>query len=119
MIRFENISVDTGTGFALKNLSFLVPSETYAVLMGRTGCGKTTLSPDAYQLVSAIDRIFEKRDPQQLKQASDKISEELAAGKITADEAKLLDALIAKAENKNWDTASKDARQLLADQTDW
>jgi len=84
-----------------------------------SGCGKTTLSPDAYRLVSAIDRIFEKRDPQQLKQASDKISEELAAGKITADEAKLLDALIAKAENKNWDTASKDARQLLADQTDW
>ena len=43
MIRFENISIDTGSGFALKDLSFTVPSETYAVLMGRTGCGKTTL----------------------------------------------------------------------------
>ena len=43
MIRFENISLDTGSGFALKDLSFTVPSGKYAVLMGRTGCGKTTL----------------------------------------------------------------------------
>lgn len=43
MIRFENISVATGTGFALKNLVFTVPTGNYAVLMGRTGCGKTTL----------------------------------------------------------------------------
>ncbi len=43
MIRFENISLDTGTGFSLRDLSFSVPPEKYAVLMGRTGCGKTTL----------------------------------------------------------------------------
>lgn len=84
-----------------------------------SGCGKTILSPDAYQLVNALDRIFEKRDPQQLRQASHKINEERAAGKITADEANLLNALIAKASANNWDTASRDARQLLADQSDW
>lgn len=83
------------------------------------GCGKTMLSPDAYHLVAALDRIFEKRDPLQLGQAADKINEELAAGKITPDEAQLLNALIAKAENNHWDTASRDARRLLADQTDW
>ncbi len=43
MIRFEKISVDTGSGFVMEDVSFTVPSETYAVLMGRTGCGKTTL----------------------------------------------------------------------------
>ncbi len=43
MISFENISIDTESGFALKDLSFTVPSGKYAVLMGRTGCGKTTL----------------------------------------------------------------------------
>ena len=43
MISFEKICVDTGSGFALEDLSFTVPSEKYAVLMGQTGCGKTTL----------------------------------------------------------------------------
>jgi hypothetical protein len=83
------------------------------------GCGKTVISNDAYHLVSALDRIFEKRDPQQLSQASQKIQEELAAGKITAEEASVLNALIDTAKSNNWDTASADARQLLADQTDW
>jgi len=84
-----------------------------------SGCGKTAIGTDAYHLVNALDRIFEKRDPQQLSQASEKIKEELAAGKISADEAELLNALIAKAKADNWDNASHDARQLLADQTDW
>lgn len=83
------------------------------------GCGKTTLGTDAYHLVGALDRIFEKRDPQQLQLASEKVKEELAAGKITATEAELLNGLISKAENDNWDRASKDARQLLSDQTNW
>lgn len=43
MIRFENIAVDTGEGFALKDLSFSTPAEKYTVMMGRTGCGKTTV----------------------------------------------------------------------------
>ncbi|HBJ35900.1 MAG TPA: hypothetical protein DDZ51_14355 [Planctomycetaceae bacterium] len=84
-----------------------------------SGCGKTTLSTDAYHLVGALDRIFEKRDPQQLKLASDKIHEELAAGKITNDEASILNALIAKAHNEDWESACSDARKLLSDQTDW
>lgn len=83
------------------------------------GCTKTTVGAEAYQLVNALDRIFEKRDPDQLRQASEKVNEELAAGKLTADEAKLLNALIAKAQNDDWAGASSDARQLLVDQTDW
>jgi hypothetical protein len=84
-----------------------------------SGCEKTTLSTDAYHLVGALDRIFEKRDPQQLKLASDKINEELAEGKITDDEAKILNSLIAEAQNDNWQEASSEARQLLSEQTDW
>jgi ABC-type uncharacterized transport system auxiliary subunit len=84
-----------------------------------SGCSKTTLSTDAYHLVGALDRIFEKRDPQQLKLASDKINEELAAGKITDDEAKTLNALVAKAQNDDWQSASSEARKLLSDQTEW
>ncbi len=42
MIRLQNISWKAGA-FALDNVSFAVPAATYAVLMGRTGTGKTSL----------------------------------------------------------------------------
>ena len=42
MIRFDNLSWQAGV-FRLENVSFAVPAGSYAVLMGRTGCGKTTL----------------------------------------------------------------------------
>jgi ABC-type sugar transport system ATPase subunit len=42
MIRFENISW-RAPGFALENISFLLPNASYGVLMGRTGSGKTSL----------------------------------------------------------------------------
>ena len=42
MIRVENLTVRVGT-FELRDVSFAVPAGRYAVLMGRTGCGKSTL----------------------------------------------------------------------------
>ncbi|HEX4793939.1 MAG TPA: ATP-binding cassette domain-containing protein [Humisphaera sp.] len=42
MISVENLSVRAG-GFGLSGISFSVPAGSYAVLMGRTGCGKTML----------------------------------------------------------------------------
>lgn len=42
MIRFDQISWHAGT-FRLDGVSFTVPTGSYGVLMGRTGCGKTTL----------------------------------------------------------------------------
>jgi molybdate/tungstate transport system ATP-binding protein len=42
MIRLENISWNA-PGFALSDVSFGVPAGRYAVLMGRTGTGKTSL----------------------------------------------------------------------------
>lgn len=42
MIRIENLHVDQGD-FHLRNVGFEVPTGGYAVLMGRTGCGKTTV----------------------------------------------------------------------------
>ena len=42
MITLEQVSVRQGN-FALENISFEVPEGQYAVLMGRTGEGKTTL----------------------------------------------------------------------------
>jgi ABC-type sugar transport system ATPase subunit len=42
MIRVENLSCEAGA-FRLEAISFAVPAASYAVLMGATGCGKTTL----------------------------------------------------------------------------
>lgn len=42
MIALEHIAIQTGA-FALRAVSFTVPEATYGVLMGPTGCGKTTL----------------------------------------------------------------------------
>ena len=42
MIQLDSIVWRAGA-FRLDNVSFTVPAGKYAVLMGRTGCGKTTL----------------------------------------------------------------------------
>ncbi|MEX0717012.1 MAG: ABC transporter ATP-binding protein [Planctomycetaceae bacterium] len=42
MIRVENLSVRAGS-FELHGVGFEIPTGQYAALMGRTGCGKTTL----------------------------------------------------------------------------
>lgn len=42
MITVEQLSISQGA-FALRDVSFVVPTGRYAVLMGRTGTGKTTI----------------------------------------------------------------------------
>jgi ABC-type sugar transport system ATPase subunit len=42
VIRLEGIAWEAGT-FRLENIGVAIPAGRYAVLMGRTGCGKTTL----------------------------------------------------------------------------
>ena len=42
MIQVNRLSVRSG-GFAMRDISFDIPSRSYAALMGRTGAGKTTL----------------------------------------------------------------------------
>ncbi|GAA5142993.1 hypothetical protein GCM10023213_29860 [Prosthecobacter algae] len=43
MIQLEHIAWQAPGGFSLKNISLVIPTGTYAVLMGSTGCGKTSL----------------------------------------------------------------------------
>ena len=42
MISVEELTVRAG-GFVLEDISFTVPTGAYGILMGKTGCGKTTL----------------------------------------------------------------------------
>ncbi len=58
MIRFADVSIQLD-GFSLENVSFTVPTGTYAVLMGRTGCGKTTILEAACGLRPVVNgRIY-------------------------------------------------------------
>lgn len=43
MIQLENITWSTDARVILDDVTLTIPSDTYAVLMGSTGCGKTTL----------------------------------------------------------------------------
>ncbi len=43
MIRLDHISWQSPAGFALRDVCLEIPTGTYAVLMGATGCGKTSL----------------------------------------------------------------------------
>ena len=42
MVELANVTIRSGS-FRLSNISFEVPSGQYAVLMGKTGEGKTTI----------------------------------------------------------------------------
>lgn len=42
MIQLEDVAVGVGS-FALQQVNLTIPSGAYGVLMGRTGCGKTTI----------------------------------------------------------------------------
>ena len=42
MIRIEEASIETGN-FLIENVSLYIPQGAYAVLMGKTGSGKTTI----------------------------------------------------------------------------
>jgi ABC-type sugar transport system ATPase subunit len=54
VIRLEDISVRIG-GFALDGVSLQVPTGRYGVLMGRTGCGKTTLLESVIGLKTVVN----------------------------------------------------------------
>ncbi len=71
MIAVENLSVRQGT-FALNGIGFTVPTGAYAVLMGRTGCGKTTLLESLAGLrpIAAGRIVLADRDVTQLPPAA-------------------------------------------------
>jgi molybdate/tungstate transport system ATP-binding protein len=71
LIRVENLSVHAGT-FSLDSISFEVAAGQYAVLMGRTGVGKTTLLESICGLrrVAAGRVWLQDRDVTELKPAA-------------------------------------------------
>ncbi|MGN1381952.1 MAG: betaine/proline/choline family ABC transporter ATP-binding protein, partial [Eubacterium sp.] len=42
MIQFENVSKSYGKNCILKNMNFMIPDGKFVVLIGKSGCGKTT-----------------------------------------------------------------------------
>ena len=70
MIRIDNLTVRTGA-FELRDVSFSVDTGRYAVLMGKTGCGKTTLLEAICGLktVQAGRVLLDERDVTRLRPA--------------------------------------------------
>ncbi len=69
MISVENLSIQVG-GFSLQGISFEIPTGQYGVLMGKTGCGKTTvleslcgLKPQTAGRIRLMDRDVTKLKP--------------------------------------------------------
>lgn len=42
MIQFEHVSKSYGKNHILKNINFTIPDGKFVVLIGKSGCGKTT-----------------------------------------------------------------------------
>jgi ABC-type sugar transport system ATPase subunit len=74
MIQVTNLSIHVG-GFRLQDVSLEVPTGSYCVLMGRTGCGKTTLLEAIAGLKPTVEGkvILDGRDVTQLKPAERQI----------------------------------------------
>ena len=70
LITLDNVHIRAGN-FALTNISFTIPQGAYAILMGKTGCGKTTLLEAICGLnrVSKGSIILADRDVTHLKPA--------------------------------------------------
>jgi ABC-type sugar transport system ATPase subunit len=73
MISLQNISWKApGAAFSLRDISLTIPDNTYAVLMGATGCGKTSLleilcglrQPDSGQII-LDDRDVTRLEPRE------------------------------------------------------
>ena len=54
MIKLERIAWQAPGGFVLHDISLEIPSGVYAVLMGSTGCGKTSLL-DAIRSTTVVE----------------------------------------------------------------
>ena len=70
VIEITKLTISVGQ-FALKDVSFQVPTGQYAVLMGRTGCGKTTIL-EAICGLRSVDGgriVLDGRDVTRLKPA--------------------------------------------------
>ena len=69
MIELKNLSLQNGT-FKLHDLNMLIPEGKYGALMGKTGCGKTTILEAICGLRSEVlsgQIILHDRDCHQLE----------------------------------------------------
>ncbi len=99
--------------FRIRSLAWL------AVPVLVVACGRPEVGPDAYELVTSLDQVFERRDAEQLDKADSLIAVANAEGKITSEEADLLSGLVRQAESGKWQAARDEARKILAAQSDW
>ena len=110
MIQLKNVTVQAGD-FRLDNISLTIPTGEYGILMGKTGCGKTTLMEAICGLrrVPTGSIVLNDQDVTPLKPA------ERGIGFVPQDRAlfstmNVYEHLAFALQIRNWEKAALDAR---------
>jgi len=82
-----------------------------------SGCQEYgTVSVSAYQVATAVYSTCNRQDTQRLPVIRTKIDELHTSGNLTAKESNWLTAMVALADNGDWESAMLDARTMLDEQ---
>lgn len=82
------------------------------MLLFLAGCGApTVVNEDAYQLNKALYAVCNLKQSDRLKVTAELVTQSRREGKISESEFNYLSKIISKAENKNWDSAMRLARE--------
>jgi polyhydroxyalkanoate synthesis regulator phasin len=82
-----------------------------------SGCGYPEVSPKTYEVANALYAASNRQSTEHIEKAAAITDELLAAGEISEREAGWLKAITEQARSGDWDSAAKEARALIADQS--
>ncbi|MCA9074684.1 MAG: hypothetical protein KDA93_06605 [Planctomycetaceae bacterium] len=89
-----------------------------AVSCAFNGCGYPQVSPKSYELTKALYSACNRRNEEHLARVAEVLDSTKTAGDISDRESKWLHAIIDKARAGEWESAAREARQIMEDQVD-
>lgn len=87
-------------------------------LLPLNGCGYPEVSPKTYELSKTLYSVCNQKSEERLEAVQKLIQSALGQNEINEREADWLNGIIAQAQDGNWDTATKEVRQMMEDQID-
>tara|TARA_R110002111_G_C6007511_1_gene374225 strand:- start:366 stop:635 length:270 start_codon:yes stop_codon:yes gene_type:complete len=83
-----------------------------------SGCGYPEVSPRTYEISKALYSVCNQKSQERLEIVTKLIQSSLENKEISASEADWLNGIIAQAREGDWQSASKEVRQMMEDQID-